>query len=350
MTQSCRNQTVLIVDDEPQNIDLLVSTLKNDYLVKAATRGEKALEIVHADKPPDIILLDIMMPGMDGFEVCRQLKDDFTTRDIPIIFVTACIETQDELLGFELGAVDYIIKPISPPVVRARVRTHLQLHDQNRALECKVTERTAQLQETRLRVVQQLGRAAEYKDNETGLHVIRMSHYAQIIGRHLGMSDYHAELLLHAAPMHDIGKIGIPDRILQKPGALDPSERMLMRTHCQIGADILGDAGDSELLEMARIVALSHHEKWDGSGYPAGLSGETIPRVARIVAVADVFDALTSRRPYKDAWTVDAAVEQVRGDAGSHFDPRVVEEFLAALPEILEIRERYAETDQDRLI
>ncbi|WPL16825.1 Cyclic di-GMP phosphodiesterase response regulator RpfG [Thiorhodovibrio winogradskyi] len=336
-------QSILVVDDEPANIDLLVDCLKDDYHMKAATRGEKALRIARASEQPDMVLLDIMMPGMDGLEVCRQLKEDFTTRHIPVIFITAKISIEDEIRGLALGAVDYIVKPISPPIVQARVRTQLALYDQNRELDAKVREQTAQLHETRLEIIRRLGRAAEYKDNETGLHVIRMSHYAHILGLALGMDERDAELLLNAAPMHDIGKIGIPDRILQKPGKLDAEEWAIMRTHAQIGADIIGDPGDSELLEMARVVALTHHEKWDGSGYPRGLAGEDIPRVGRIVAVADVFDALTSVRPYKAAWPVEKAVDLLKSEAGRHFDPELIPLFLQALPEVEAIRKRYAE-------
>jgi len=336
-------QTILVVDDEPANIDLLIECLKDDYNVKAATRGERALRIARSGEPPDMILLDIMMPGMDGFEVCRQLKADLSTRHIPIIFITAKIGLEDEIQGLELGAVDYITKPISPPIVQARVHTQLALYDQNRILDIKVREQTAQLHETRLAIIRRLGRAAEYKDNETGLHVIRMSHYAAIIGRAIGMDDRNVELLLNAAPMHDVGKIGIPDSILQKPGKLTPEEWEVMRTHAQIGADIIGDASGSELLEMARVVALTHHEKWDGSGYPQGLAGEDIPQVGRIVAIADVFDALTSVRPYKPAWPVERALALLRDSQGSHFDPNLIPVFLDSMPEILAIRGRYAE-------
>jgi putative two-component system response regulator len=252
-------------------------------------------------------------------------------------------QTIDEIRGLELGAVDYIVKPISLPIVQARVRTQLALYDQNRELDAKVREQTAQLHETRLEIIRRLGRAAEYKDNETGLHVIRMSHYAQILGFAAGMDTRNAELLLNAAPMHDIGKIGIPDRILQKPGKLDSEEWDIMCTHVHIGADIIGDPGDSELLKMARIVALTHHEKWDGSGYPNGLAGEDIPRVGRIVAVADVFDALTSVRPYKAAWPVEKAVDLLKAEVGQHFDPDLVPLFINALPDVLVIHKRYAE-------
>ncbi|MBK1718279.1 HD-GYP domain-containing protein [Thiocystis violacea] len=343
--ESARRQTILVVDDAPANIDLLVGSLKDDYNVKAATRGEQALRIVRSGDPPDMILLDIMMPGMDGYEVCRQLKDDYTTRHIPIIFITARIAIEDEIRGFELGAADYIAKPISPPVVQARVRAQLALHDQTQVLDREVKKQTAQLHETRLRIIQRLGRAAEYKDNETGLHVIRMSHYSRILGLAIGMSESEADLLMNAAPMHDVGKIGIPDRILRKPGKLDPDEWAIMRTHCQIGADIIGDTGDSDLLRMARIVALTHHEKWNGTGYPCGLAAEGIPRVGRIVAIADVFDALTSERPYKRAWSVDEAVALLRSDAGIHFDPQLVPLFLEALPEVLRFKDRYSEVE-----
>jgi len=340
-----RGQAVLVVDDEPANIDLLVNILKGGYVVKAATRGDKALEIARSGRPPDLILLDITMPGMDGYEVCRLLKDDFTTRHIPVIFVTARIGADDEIHGFDLGAVDYISKPISPPIVLARVRAQLALYDQNRVLEQRVRERTAQLHETRLRIIRQLGRAAEYKDNETGLHVVRMSHYSYILGAAIGMSERQSDLLLNAAPMHDIGKIGIPDSILQKRGKLTAEEWVIMRRHCRIGVEILGDSGGSELLEMARVVALTHHEKWDGSGYPAGLAGEDIPRVGRIVAIADVFDALTSVRPYKAAWSVEESIDQLGRDSGRHFDPALVARFFDVMPEILAIKEQYAEQD-----
>jgi len=328
--------TVLVVDDMPENIDVLVGTLKQDYNVKAAINGEMVLKIVRASPPPDIILLDIMMPGIDGYEVCRRLKADYTTRHIPIIFITAKIGLDDELKGLEMGAVDYITKPISPPIVKARVKTHLALYDQNKELDRKVRIQTKQLHETRLQIIQRLGRAAEYKDNETGLHVIRMSYYARILGLAVGMSEE------DAAPMHDIGKIGVPDNILKKPGKLDPAEFKIMETHCEIGAEIIGD-DDSELLQLAKIVALTHHEKWNGQGYPNKLQGEEIPRVGRIVAIADVFDALTSKRPYKEAWPVDEAISWIKNSAGQHFDPQLVPIFVDALPEILKVKMEHDE-------
>lgn len=334
-------QVILVVDDAPENIDVLSALLATEYKVKATTDGERALAIARSDAPPDLVLLDVAMPGMDGYEVCRQLKADPRTRRIPVLFVTAKRNIEDETRGFEIGAVDYITKPISPPVVKARVRAHLALYDQNRALEQRVMQRTAELADTRLEIVKRLGRAGEYKDNETGMHVIRMSYYSRLIALGLGMSQSEAELVLHASPMHDIGKIGIPDRILLKPAKLEPYEWEVMKSHSMIGAEIIGEHPTSELLNAAYLVARHHHEKWNGQGYPDGLAGERIPLLARIVALADVFDALTSDRPYKRAWTVEDAVTLMDKERGQHFDPQLVTVFLTVLPEILKIKEAY---------
>jgi putative two-component system response regulator len=331
---------ILVVDDTPENIDLLLEILKDDYKVRAAINGEQALKIARLRVAPDLILLDVMMPGIDGFEVCRQLKSDPTTSHIPIIFVTAKITTSDEIEGFSLGAVDYITKPISPPVVMARVKTQLALYDQNRELDRKVREQTKDINETRLKIIQRLGRAAEYKDDNTGLHVIRMSHYARVLGIAAGMSEAMADMMLDAAPMHDIGKIGIPDSILQKAGPLTESEWTVMQSHTQMGEDIIGE-DDSELLRMAKTVAISHHEHWDGSGYPKGLAGEDIPMVGRIVAIADVFDALTSVRPYKESWTVEDAVTYLQEKSGTQFDPKLVPLFVESIDKVLAIKEQY---------
>ncbi len=331
---------ILVVDDTPENIDLLVEILKDDYKVRAAISGEQALKIARLAEAPDLILLDIMMPGIDGFEVCRILKEDPTTCHIPIIFVTAKITTSDETKGLSLGAVDYITKPISPPIVSARVKTHIALYDQNRELDRKVRQQTRDLHDTRLKIIRRLGRAAEFKDDNTGLHVIRMSHYAQILGAAAGMSEAMADLMLDAAPMHDIGKIGIPDSILQKPGPLNGSEWRIMKTHTQMGQDIIGD-DDSALLKLASTVAISHHEHWDGSGYPHGLAGQDIPIAGRIVAVADVFDALTSIRPYKDSWSVEDALNYLQQHAGTQFDAKLVSLFIDNIDKILSIKEQY---------
>ena len=283
-----------------------------------------------------------MMPDLDSYEVCRQLKANPLTQKIPVIFVTAKNQEDDEQHGFELGAVDYITKPISPPLVKARVATQLALYDQSRTLERKVQERTKQLANTGLEIIRRLGRAAEFKDNETGLHVIRMSHYTRLIAEALPYDDDWVDLIFNAAPMHEIGKIGIPDNVLLKPGKLDDAEWNIMRRHPKIGADIIGD-DESPLLQMAKEIAFSHHEKWDGTGYPRRLKGEEIPITARIVAIADVFDALTTERPYKKAWKIDAAINLIDEEAGKHFDPALVKVFHSVLPDILNIRDKYAE-------
>jgi putative two-component system response regulator len=320
---------ILAVDDEAGNLQLLRQVLQDDYRLSYAKDGLRALELAQQERP-DLVLLDVMMPGMSGYEVCAALKALPATAAIPVIFVTALTEADDEVEGFAAGAVDYITKPLSAAIVRARVRTHLSL------------VRMEELRESRLQIVQRLGLAAEYKDNETGLHVIRMSHFARLLGVAAGMDAGAADDLLHAAPMHDVGKIGIPDRILQKPGPLDADEWKVMQSHATIGAEIIGEH-PSGMLALARSIALTHHEKWDGSGYPNGLAGEAIPLEGRIVAIADVFDALTSVRPYKPAWTVEAAVELLQQQKGKHFEGRLVDLFLQQLPAILEIRHRWAE-------
>jgi putative two-component system response regulator len=343
MTTSQPLHTLLVVDDAPENIDLLCAILEPHYNLKIATHGEKALKIVLSDTPPDLILLDIVMPGMDGYEVCRRIKAHPERHHIPIMFVTSKEQQEDEELGLTLGAEDYITKPFSAPIVLARVRTHLALYNQTRELERRVNERTRELQESRLEILKRLGRAAEFRDNETGHHVLRMSHYSRLIALAAGLGEAFAEQLFQAAPMHDIGKIGTPDYVLLKPGKLDADEWEIMKLHVNMGAEILGDHPDA-LLSMARTVALSHHEKWDGSGYPLGLQGKEIPAEGQIVAMADVFDALSSERPYKKAWPIAEAVKAIEDSAGSHFDPALIPAFRTALPEMLKIREQYTES------
>ena len=330
LSQQDQRPRLLIVDDEPTNLQILRQVLQADYRLLFARDGEKALQLAATERP-DLILLDVMMPGLTGLETCQRLKADPVTQGIPVIFVTALTDASDESAGFAAGGVDYITKPISPPVVSARVRTHLSL------------VRVDELRKTRLQIIQCLGRAAEYRDNETGLHVIRMSHYCRIIALAAGFSPLWAEELFHAAPMHDIGKIGTPDSILLKPGRLDDGEMTVMKQHALMGAEIIGEH-DSPLLRMARTIALNHHEKYDGSGYPHGIAGEDIPVEARIVAIADVFDALTSVRPYKAAWPTEEAVALLEKEKGRHFDPQLVDLFISRLPEVLEVKERFAET------
>lgn len=325
-----RKAKILLVDDEATNLQLLKDVLDENYQLFFAKEGKKALEICQLQQP-DLLLLDIMMPGMNGYEVLEELKQSPKTRQIPVIFVTAVAELDDEAYGLNLGAVDYITKPINSAIVRARVKTHLSL------------VKADELHDTRLQIIHSLGHAAEYKDNETGLHVIRMSHYSRILGTASGMSDEAADELLNAAPMHDIGKIGIPDSILLKPGKLDADEWKIMQRHPQIGAEIIGEH-QSSLLKLAATIAHCHHEKWNGKGYPRGLSKQEIPLAARIVAVADVFDALTTERPYKKAWEVDAAVKLILSEAGEHFDPDVVALFQDNFEEFMEVKNRWKET------
>jgi putative two-component system response regulator len=335
---------VLVVDDTPTNLAILRQTLEPEgYKLFFANSGEKALEIATKNLP-DLILLDVMMPGIDGFETCNRLKNQAETKNIPIIFVTAKTEMEDIIEGFEKGGVDYILKPFQQKEVCVRVRTHLELSELRKNLEQKVQERTQQLNDSRLEIVRRLGKAAEFKDNETGSHVIRMSQYSELLGKAYGMSDEECEMLLNASPMHDVGKIGIPDRVLLKPGKLNEEEWEIMKTHAEMGAEILSE-GTSEVLKMSQIVAITHHERWDGSGYPNGLKGKEIPLVGRIVTIADVFDALTSERPYKKAWSVEDAIKVLEEESGKHFDPSLVPLFKEILPQVLEIKERFCEPE-----
>lgn len=338
-------QTILIVDDIPDNIKILCFILKDDYNIKIANNGETALKIAFSGKKIDLILLDIMMPGIDGYEVCTRLKNDIQTKNIPVIFVTAKNEIIDEYKGFQVGAVDYIPKPVSPSIVKARVATHLALYDQNRELEKKVKYRTEELQDTRLEIIRHLGRAAEYKDYHTGLHVIRISKYSQQIALSYGLDEAEAVFIMNVAPMHDIGKIGIPDKILLKPGKLNKEEWKIMKTHPVIGSEII-KGHSSELLKQAKIAAFTHHEKWNGTGYPAGISGEDIPLIGRIIAVSDVFDALTNERPYKKAWPAEDAIDHINREKGKHFDPKLVDAFFKCLPEIRKIMTKYKEKNR----
>ena len=316
--------TVLIVDDEPANLNLLRQVLAEDYTLAFARSGSDALRAVHKHKP-DLILLDVMMPDMDGYAVCRQLKADPTTAHIPVIFITALADAQDETAGFAVGAVDYIIKPISPPIVCARVRNHLSLVS------------VSQLEKSYHEAIGMLAEAGEYKDSDTGVHIWRMAAYSAALAAACDWSGSACEQLRLAAPMHDIGKIGIPDAVLHKPGKLDAEEWRIMQGHAEIGHHILARS-QGPILQLAATIAHCHHEKWDGSGYPRGLRGEDIPEAARIVAIADVFDALTMNRPYKDAWPIERVVNTMQADAGTHFDPRLIARFLHILPEILAIK------------
>ncbi len=354
---------ILVVDDEKFFIDVIVELLNGDYKVSVAMDGQQALRRAQTEPLPDLILLDIMMPDIEGYEVCRQLKENPITRDIPVIFLTVMSEVSDEVKGFELGAVDYILKPISPPVVRARVATHLalnrarrQLAFQNQRLEDKVKERTAELSRTKDVAIYCMASLAETRDAETGKHILRTQNYVRTLALglkdHPRFSDYLSdeiiEMLYKTSPLHDIGKVGVPDQILLKPGKLDPDEWEEMKQHTVYGHDSLLRAeqvlGTTDFLQMAREIAYTHHEKWDGSGYPRGLKGDEIPVSGRLMAVADVYDALISYRVYKKPIPHEEAVAIIQNSSGSHFDPDIVAQFLVQQEEFRQIAEEHSDT------
>jgi putative two-component system response regulator len=359
--------TVLVVDDTPDNLMLMTDLLKDRYRVKAANCGETALRVLQNNPLPDLILLDIMMPGLSGHDVARLLQQDPRTRHIPIIFLTALASMENEIQGLELGAVDYITKPISPPLVLARVQTQLKikavadfLRDQNDFLEQEVQRRTREVVAIQDVTIQAMASLAETRDNETGNHIRRTQHYVRLLAELLRdhprfnpfLDDDSIRQLFRSAPLHDIGKIGIADHILLKPGRFTPEEFEIMKTHTTLGRDAIQRAEDQlglsvDFLRMAKEIAYSHQEKWDGSGYPQGLVGEEIPMSARLMAVADVYDALISRRVYKAGMPHEQAVEIIRQGRASHFDPDVCDAFLANAEQFHVIAERFADSDQD---
>ena len=360
--------TVLVVDDTPANLSLMTGLLRDIYKVKAAIDGEKALRIAQSDAPPDLILLDIMMPGMDGYEVCRRLQANPATRDIPIIFLTAKAGIEDEKMGLELGAVDYITKPISPPIVLARVRNHLALKAsadflRNKAdfLEAEVVRRTAEVMAIQDVTIMAMASLAETRDSDTGNHIRRTQHYVKVLALHLRKhprfasvldDDRYIALLFKSAPLHDIGKVGIPDRILLKPGKLTFEEFEVMKTHTTLGRDAIQSAEEHlgmkvEFLNLAKEIAYGHQEKWDGSGYPQGAAGEAIPVGARLMAVADVYDALISRRVYKEGMPHEKAAAIIVQGRGQHFVPDIVVAFVAVQDQFQAIAQRFADSDAD---
>ncbi|MBE0434635.1 MAG: response regulator [Methylomicrobium sp.] len=318
------NGPILCADDEPYNLGILRMALKEHHSLVFARSGRETLLAV-AKHRPALILLDVRMPDMDGFEVCRRLKSDSETEAIPVVFVTGMTQEIDEKAGFEVGAVDYITKPISVPVVQARVQTHLSL------------VRADRLEKSYHDAIHMLGKAGHYNDTDTGVHIWRMAAYSRALAEAVGWTQEACNLLELAAPMHDTGKIGIPDAVLKKPGKLNEDEWRIMKTHSRIGYGILKQS-KAPLFQLAAEIALNHHEKCDGSGYPNGLSAEDIPESARIVAIADVFDALSMKRSYKDAWPVAKIQDFIKESEGSHLDARLVEAFMDIMPSILAIK------------
>jgi putative two-component system response regulator len=358
---------ILVVDDTPDNLSLMSGLLKDRYRVKVANNGEKAIKIVQSESQPDLILLDIMMPGLSGYDVCQILKSDPNSRHIPIIFLTAMTGTDDEKKGLELGAVDFITKPVNPPIVMARVATQLQvkaaadfLKDQNAYLETEVAKRTKELAAIQDVTILAMASLAETRDNDTGNHIRRTQYYLQLLANALKtharfssfLSDHTIQMLFKSAPLHDIGKVGIPDRILLKPGRFEPHEFEIMKTHCKLGRDAIQHAEDQlglevEFLKYAKEIAYGHQEKWDGSGYPEGLAGDDIPISARLMAVADVYDALISRRVYKEGMPHAKAVGIIAEGRGTHFDPDIVDAFMALTDEFQAVAQCYADSDED---
>jgi putative two-component system response regulator len=355
--------TILIVDDVPENLEVLGELLQPLYRVRGAQNGMRALQVASSDPVPDLILLDVMMPGMDGYAVFEALQADPRTRDIPVIFVTALDGVREEEKGLELGAVDYISKPLRPTIVLARVHTQLELkkardrlRDQNSFLEAEIIHRMGEnllIQEVSIRA---LARLAEIRDPETGNHLRRTQAYMNVLARRLALDPRHAptltprtiDLIVKSAPLHDIGKVGIPDYILLKPGKLTPEEWTIMQTHARLGAEAIEHAEeDAErpvpFLAIAKEIARHHHERWDGSGYPDRLAGEAIPLAARLMALADVFDALISRRVYKEPVSLDGARQMICAGRGTHFDPDVVDAFLADLSQFFDIAGLYGD-------
>ncbi|MZH01924.1 MAG: response regulator [Nitrospinae bacterium] len=337
---------LLLVDDNINNLGVLQNSLRGKgYSLQVALNGEKAVDLVSIN-PPHLILLDVMMPGIDGFETCSQLKQIAELKYVPVIFLTAKNETKDLVKGFSSGGIDYLTKPFDIDEVEVRVRTHLELYFERQLRqkhEAQLHIANEELKKTNLEVIERLARASEYRDDQTGLHVKRMSHFSRALGRAYGLGSEECEMLFFAASMHDLGKIGIPDNILLKPGSFNCEEREIMKTHTEIGANILSGSS-SKLLKMAALIALTHQEKWDGTGYPKGLKGEEIPVWSRIVAISDVFDALTMERPYKKAWSAEDALVKIKNDSGSHFDPELVNCFSGIYSEILAIRENYKDS------
>ena len=353
---------VLIVDDIPDNLMTLMNVLKDDYSIITATSGEKALALARQEPQPDIILLDIVMPGMDGYDVCHRLQKDPLTRDIPVIFITAKTDVDDEAKGLDIGAVDYIGKPINAAIVKARVRNHLELKQHRNHLEELVTQRTYQLKKAQEAIIEAMGIVAEHRDPETGSHISRTKTYVKLLCWELSklpsyakiLTPYMIDIVSNAAPLHDLGKIAISDTILLKEGSLTPEEFEIIKTHPCVGEETIHLAElkfpDNETLRIAKEIASSHHEKWNGCGYPRGLAGNDIPLWGRIMAVADVYDAIISKRAYKKPKPHSVAVDYLLNHKGTQFDPDVIDAFMNIADRFLETALKYAEDNEQRSI
>ncbi|MEO5333175.1 MAG: response regulator [Magnetococcus sp. YQC-5] len=338
LADELQKAVILIVDDEfLQRLPMRTALEQAGFRVTEAEDGMHAWELLQKE-PPDLVISDVVMPRMNGFALCETVRRVDRLQHMPFVLATSLEDVASIQHAYQAGATDFITKPINWDLLGHRVRYILRAARTAQAL----ADRELELLRTRMEIIRRLGQAAEYRDNETGMHIQRMSHYAALIGRGVGFAAHEEELLLHAAPMHDVGKIGIPDSILLKPGKLTDAEFSIMKTHTSLGGELL-DKEPSLLLQTAHMIALTHHERWDGKGYPHGLAREAIPLMGRICSLADVFDALTSRRPYKDPWSVEQALAEIRRNAGSAFDPRVVEMFFSILPEILAIKETFVD-------
>jgi putative two-component system response regulator len=359
--------TILVVDDTPDNLTLMSSLLKDLYKVKVANSGEKALKYLEGDSKPDLILLDIMMPGLSGYDVIKELKANPSTHDIPVVFLTAMSAMEDEKKGLEMGAADYITKPISPPIVTARVKTQLEnkraadfLKDQNSYLETEVAKRTREISAIQNVTILAMASLAETRDSDTGNHIRRTQYYVKALAENLKnhprfshfLSEKMIDTIFKSAPLHDIGKVGIPDHILLKPGKFTPEEFETMKTHTTLGRDAIVHAEKQlgmqvEFLQIAKEIAYFHQEKWDGSGYPTGISGDDIPISARLMAVADVYDALVSRRVYKEGMPHEKAVSIIVESKSTHFDPDIADAFVELQEEFQKIAERFIDSNED---
>ncbi len=330
--------TIIAIDDSLDTLDLFESILSDQYNFRGFLSGEEGFEWIK-NNDIDILLLDVLLPGIDGFELCRKIRSTIGLKDIPIIFITSLTKSIDEAYGFKVGGNDYISKPFSAAVLRSRVKTQLQLSNQKSVLEEEVDKRTEELVLTQDCLINSLVVASEVKDVASSNHIDMVSKYTEVLAESIGYSEHDTRVITTACKLHDVGKIGIPDDILKKPGVFTPFERNEIQKHAEMGALILGEYQD-ELMQTARIIAYEHHERWNGTGYPEGKKGEEINQAARIVALADVFDALTSYRTYKEAWSFDKAFEFISEDSG-HFDPVVRENFIKCKKQIQEIYEKH---------